>query len=1055
MSAPPRLLSPFVRTRTRLTLTLGLIVAALTTALLPWWHPDDPSTPRAGRATDARPAATGPRDEAAAMAEARRTGKEVAVDTATTATSLTWARPDGQLHSRISALPVRAKNAQGKWAPVDNRLRRTEDASDGLGVRPANPVTPVRFSSGTPGTDARADRSYRRGPLTDGPAADETALAELDVAGHTVTYTWPGPLPEPVLDGPRALYPEVLPGVDLLLVAREEGGFGQLLIVKTEEAARSEALATVSYGLHSKTAVFRHDEDAWRVLVLDPAGQEIGSIPTPFAWDSSGRDPESPDTGSTPRTSVATSADVLELSGLSGIEPGAQSAPMPMRVTGDRTGTARLDLDVAHTGLLARDDVTYPLFLDPTAITGWSAWTVAYKPYPNTSFWDGTNFNSGTSDARVGHESDSGGTARSFWRMNFSSSLEGAQVSDATFRVLNNHSWSCSARDIQIWLTGGISTGTTWNSQPSWATWLQTKSFAHGWSSSSCPDDYEAFKVTSAAQKGAVNGWSNITFGMRAANETDTQTWRKFRATSATLDVVFNRAPSVPFGVKSTPGGNCNTATGGTTVGKTNLVLSAQSSDPDGNLASLVFRFWKAGGTATTYPATTNSNGSASTTIPVTLEDEATYYWDVRAKDQEGVYSGYYPGGGKECTLTIDGSAPPTPTITSDDFPRASDDGDVWATRKFGETGAVTFTSTGATRFEYAIEGLSWTSKDAADTVTIGDLKPVHAGPNWLNVYAYDAVGNQSARADYLFYVPPRDNADSPGDTGGDAMPDLLTVSSSGDLVNCTGTPGGDLYSCLAGSYAVDGGVTKLNPAGHWYDAATGKAALITHFDDAYPGDGATDLFAVTPDGRFWLYRGDGYGSFDIDQRLEVRLPSNSPEPSTWDQIKAVGDITGDKLPDLVLRAGTAFWTLSGYSGATFQSATLMNGDDWAHRDIVNVADINGDSTPDLLWRDLDTGKMYVRHGKPGSTSGSVDLGSLKDGASSLNGDVVYGSGWTASYVTAAVGIPDVNGDGIPDMWARFGNDGKMRVYYPSRTNTNGPVKIVLSVDWSTVKAFG
>ncbi len=37
MSAPPRFLSPFVRTRTRLTLTLGLVLAALTAALLPWW----------------------------------------------------------------------------------------------------------------------------------------------------------------------------------------------------------------------------------------------------------------------------------------------------------------------------------------------------------------------------------------------------------------------------------------------------------------------------------------------------------------------------------------------------------------------------------------------------------------------------------------------------------------------------------------------------------------------------------------------------------------------------------------------------------------------------------------------------------------------------------------------------------------------------------------------------------------------------------------------------------------------------------------------------------
>lgn len=237
MSALPRFLSPFVRTRTRLTLTLGLVLAALTTALLPWWFPDEPS-PQAGKATDAKQAGTGPRDETAAAAEAKRTGKRVVVDTATTPTSLTWAQPDGQLRTQMTALPQRAKNAQGEWAPIDNRLRRAEDA-DGLGVRPVNPALPVRFSSGTPGKDARADRSHARGTLADGPAVQETVLAEMDIDGHTVAHTWPGSLPEPVLDGPRALYSEVLPGVDLLLIAREEGGFAQLLIVKSREAAQT------------------------------------------------------------------------------------------------------------------------------------------------------------------------------------------------------------------------------------------------------------------------------------------------------------------------------------------------------------------------------------------------------------------------------------------------------------------------------------------------------------------------------------------------------------------------------------------------------------------------------------------------------------------------------------------------------------------------------------------------------------------------------------------------------------------------------------------------
>ncbi|GHJ98714.1 hypothetical protein SY2F82_05120 [Streptomyces sp. Y2F8-2] len=1056
MSAPPRFLSPFVRTRTRLAVTLGLVLAALTAALLPWWQPDDASPPQAAEATRARQAATGPRDEADAQAEARRTHKPVLVETATTATSQTWAQPDGQLRTSITATPARAKTATGQWAPIDNHLRRVKNAPRGLGIQPVNPARPVRFSSGS--KDTHADRSFVRAPLT---GRRETVLAEVDIDGHTVAYTWPGTLPEPVLDGPRALYSEVLPGVDLLLVARAEGGFAQLLIVKTKEAAQSPALATVAYGLRSKTAVFHHDAGSGRILVQDRSGKEIGSIPTPFAWDSAGRDPELDEGRGTPRTSVDTPTDVLKLSGLSGIEPGAHSAPMPVELDGDGTGTARLDLHAAQAGLFTNADVKFPVFVDPTMNGGWLAWTVAYKPYPNSSFWDGTNFSSGTSDARVGFENETGGTARSFWRMKFDTSIEGADVSKATFKVLNNHSWSCTTRDFQFWLTGAISSGTTWNKQPSWSTQLDHHSFAHGWSSSSCPDDYEAFPVTAGAQKAAEGGWSNITFGMRASSESDVQTWRKFQATSATLEVVYNRPPSEPTGGKTTPGGTCSVGGSGVTVGKTNIVLSANAKDADGNLSKLRFRFWKTGGTVPSgWLVTPNSSGTATYTVPATfpLEDKTTYSWDVRAEDSGGLTSSYFPPGTDPCRLNIDASAPPQPTVDSDNFPAATPDGQTWSTVKFGDHGAVTFTSEGATKFRWSFEGNNPVYVNATNgTATVDPMFPAHAGPNTLQVYAYDAAGNASQRTDYTFYVPPRDTADGPMDTGGDAKPDLLIVDANGNLRNCVGGDDGDLYNCLVGSYdSTKPKDQQADPQGHWFDPATGKAALITHYQDAYPGDGSTDLFAATPDGHFYLYPGDGYGSYDVSQRLEVRLPSNAPAPSTWTQIKAVGDITGDKLPDLVLRAGTAFWTLSGYTGATFQTATLMEGTAWARREIVNVTDISGDNTPDLLWRNLDNGNMYDRQGKPGAVTGSVDLESLKLAANSLTGkDESYGTGWDEAGVPTAIGIPDVNQDGIPDIWARFASDGYTRIYHPSRTNTNAAVRVVLSVNWNTIKAFG
>ncbi|MFC7532219.1 hypothetical protein ACFQV6_26440, partial [Actinoplanes sp. GCM10030250] len=590
--------------------------------------------------------------------------------------------------------------------------------------------------------------------------------------------------------------------------------------------------------------------------------------------------------------------------------------------------------------------------------------------------------------------------------------------------------------------------------------YLQQKlSFANGYSSS-CSDDYVSFNVKDAAQRGADAGATNITLGMRASSESDTLTWRKFQANTAVLSATYNRTPGKPTDVTTTPGGACVVATATRTLGKTNIVLKARSIDPDGNLSKLRFRWWA---TTATAPAATggnaitpDANGWASYTVPTTsLTDKVSYNWDVRAEDTSGAVSVRYPSDTTTCRVTIDASAPPAPDVSSEVFKEATPDGATWATVKFGQTGSITFESAGAVRFQYSFEGVSPQPVTATNGIaTVPALKPRHAGPNGLEVIAYDAVGNPSPITYYNTYVPPSSTGDAPGDTGGDGIPDLITINANGDLRNCVGDELGELYSCLSASYTTNG---SLDPKGHWYDAASNKTSLIAKYADVYPGDGITDLFVRHYDGTMWLYPGDGYGSFNVDDRLKIFLPSNAPAPSTWTQMKAVGDVTGDKLPDLTVQAGTALWFLSGYTGATFQQATLMDGTAWAStaRDLVNIADVDLDGTPDMLYRQFPSGVMALRHGKPGPVAGSVNIDSLKSAAASAKGsDAQYGTNWTTTTVTAVIAIPDVNKDRIPDLWARLGSDGYMRIYNPSATNTNAPVKTVLHVNWATIKAF-
>ncbi|MGJ3559327.1 hypothetical protein ACR6C2_13535 [Streptomyces sp. INA 01156] len=66
-----------------------------------------------------------------------------------------------------------------------------------------------------------------------------------------------------------------------------------------------------------------------------------------------------------------------------------------------------------------------------------------------------------------------------------------------------------------------------------------------------------------------------------------------------------------------------------------------------------------------------------------------------------------------------------------------------------------------------------------------------------------------------------------------------------------------------------------------------------------------------------------------------------------------------------------------------------------------------------------------------------------------------YGKSWSEANIPTALGIPDVSGDGVPDIWARLRSDGHTRIYNPSRTDTGSPVKVVLTVDWNAIKAFG
>ncbi|SEE69811.1 hypothetical protein SAMN05216489_07861 [Streptomyces sp. 3213] len=1099
-----------------------------------------------------------PVTEATALAKAAKTGTTVEVTTLRTARSTTWARPDGYLAKRLYSAPIQAK-VDGEWKPIDYDLRRTK-----AGWEPKATNARMVFSAGSKangtGTAAngsrspsnREDRAARSSTrrisliktVRKAAAADTASpLVTLTVDGYAIQLTWPGPIPTPIIDGSRALYPEVFPGADLVLTA-DDDGFAQLLVLKNRAAAADPRAQQLSYGLTSADLTFRLDPVTSVLSAENSYGNEVAVSPTPLMWDSTGS-PAVTDGGvgataqptteespqpSTPASdepsgSASPSEESIETDeqgdtspetlppATDGPEPTVSESPLPsapaeptpapsqsgssatLSLPGldgpspdSRGELVEADLSGANWLLTPNADfltnpaTKYPVFVDPSVKKHTQNWTTAYSRHPNATFYNGKGFNKGgTHEARVGFESDTWGTSRSYFNIAFDKDLKGTKITTAKLRVLETYSWSCSSRSMSVHLTGAIDSHTTWKNAPKLhdGNKFASKSFAHGYKSG-CRDAYETFDVRKAAQKRADEGKNSITFGMRATDENSQYSWKKFQANgdnAPVLELVYNRKPAIDStSLDLGPDAKCTTTEPYVRMGAGNLTFTARGSDKDKNLDHLDFDLWPQGKWDTTgdmlgSTGNVSVGGDKDVALRTTgnfptskLTNGTLYSWRVRAVDDANSSSTYMPAK-TPCRFVLDTTAPKPPKVSSTDFPNAdgeengfgndADDAN-WSTKKFGTPGSFTVRAlnTDVVRYEYGFNSANYpfslnrTSGTATSvSATLANAKPPTAGPNVLYVRAVDSAGNPSQATKYFFYVTPRDQADSPGDFTGDKLPDLMAVTNEGNLsmypsqaTNDLTKGTGDLDYSMPGAYRANPDKDPNGddlppfvspPSGHF------KGALITHNGDIYGGDGLQDLVVRLGD-KLWVYPGDGYGAFNIDRRVEILLPANAPSPASLTQIVSAGDPTGDGRTDFFATVGDELWAFTGYHGATVDQAIRLSASAWTERDIVIVRDISGDGVTDMVYRTDASGRLLLRKGIKAS-SGGTDLNSLASAASSADGeDGVYGaSGWGSSSIYLLMGTPDANGDSIPDIWTVHTN-GTVRFYSGSRTALSG-----------------
>ncbi|MFJ3235825.1 FG-GAP-like repeat-containing protein [Streptomyces sp. NPDC086787] len=915
----------------------------------------EPATSSADSALTRPPGETA--EETQALAKAAEASEPIEVLSHRTEASQVFANPSGTF--------TEERYATAQWARKGNRLVDVDTSlhrDDNGTIQPAAATVGLKFSGGG-----------------DGP------LATITRDGRSVSLTWPTALPRPTIDGDTVTYPGVLPDVDLKLRAAPSG-FAQLLVVKSAKAAANPDLKTITYKMSGDGVDVTADEDG-NLRAVNPAGQEIFTAPTPRMWDSSISKPSA--------QLSAASADV----GPAGPPPpadefepgrGAQQATMPVSVTDDG-----LQL-TPDTDLMTGKNTTYPLYIDPYVDGSRYSWTIAYKKYPNSSFFNGAGFNGGTTTARAGYENETNGLARSYFSMNTKNLWStNKQVLKSTFRIKNTWSWSCTAKPVELWRTDAITSSTTWNHRPTRREKMATVTDAKGWSSS-CPAGNLAFNVAEGAKDAAAGKWNTITFELAASNESDVYGWKKFDAKSAVLSTEYNTVPNAPTGLDTSPSvGGCDTAAPYTVIGNTDVYLTAKVSDADGGTVTTEFRLWGSNdlsGGAQIYAKTVSatSGSVAKALVPKTalaakeVVARGSFVWKARAYD--GItYSAWTPA--TTCGFGFDSTRPSMPPgVSSTEFPDG-DNGWPDVTGSVRAKGTFTLSGSGVTdvaKYQYWT-GTDPTVRTAAPASAGGSVDvpftPTTAGTNHLYARSLDKAGNTSDTADYLFYANGLKTADQPGDINGDGNADLYGIDKDGTLNRFYG--------------AGDGTVTQAtSPA----SSLSWTGTQITHRGD-WTGDGYEDLISLKHDdtgnaGRLWIHPNNGSGyacsscSGDDDQReLTVYDPGNNHWKDA-DEILAIGDVDGPLdvdndgvndipgYPDLLVRQGDLLWL---YFGApdnrldTDRDPILIGPDSWKGTDLFAPGDTNSDGRVDLGARDRSTGDLYVYRGTGDDGDGLAD----------------------------------------------------------------------------------
>ncbi|MEU2620945.1 DNRLRE domain-containing protein [Streptomyces sp. NPDC007157] len=641
-------------------------------------------------------------------------------------------------HHATSSGPLSAPDAASALATARLRKRKVEilDQLTAKTTTWANPngslttrsyAAPIRFKRAGQWVDVDttlhmtaggsvAPKAQSNG-LVLAPGGKNAVLAGMGSGKHRVAVGWKGTLPKPSIKGTTATYANVTPGADVTVQATRTG-FEENVILKSRPKAGYRV--TVPVSAKGLTAKQRKNGS---ITFTDAHRKVVGTIPAPVMWD------------------AQVDAKSLE-------HPHRARVKMTMSQSGD---TVNLTL-TPDARFLADPNTQYPVTVDPST---------SLSPLLDT-FVENTDTTAEytSTDLKLGTYDSGTDVARSFLEFPVLQ-LDNTQILSSSLNLYEYWAGGCVQSPWELWESGESSTDTVWSNQPVWKSKYATTSQTKGYSSdctTSSAEGWVSIDPSTFLQYAGDNGYDVAYMGLRASDETDSNSWKRFYSANASanvpyLSVTYNSypmpsAPTVAPGVSSVSGSTTTLFTNTTTP-----QLQSTVTDADGGNVMAQWNVYDTTGGANTKVISnlngsyTASGGISSASVPAgTLVNGHTYTawpygYDGSLWSRQTVPNGL--------VFTIDTTKPGASTVASTDYPSGG-----WG-KGAGQSGAFTITPpSGGTDTSGVVWQLDSGAQNSVATTgsAVGvSVTPSTDGPHTLTVATRDNAGNLSASTVYSF----------------------------------------------------------------------------------------------------------------------------------------------------------------------------------------------------------------------------------------------------------------------------------------------------------------